>query len=238
MPPDGVSFCNSAIGLAQGKLVRTWVGFVLASKPMARRNVVVPLLILLNIPVYLMWQNSDLDHFAANWTVSWSGLMEGRYWTLLTSVFSHNMFLHLLINMLVLSSFGGLMEQVLGRWRFLLFYLTAGIVASFTHAAVSAFYLGEPDLPAVGASGAIAGTVLLFSLMFPREKILALFVIPLPALVGALVFIGLDVWGLVAQAGGGGLPIGHGAHLGGSFTGILYYFLFIRRRWRRVRTDY
>jgi membrane associated rhomboid family serine protease len=49
-------------------------------------------------------------------------------------------------------------------------------------------------------------------------------------MVGALAFIGLDVWGLIAQAEGGGLPIGHGAHLGGAFTGILYYFLFLRGR--------
>jgi hypothetical protein len=59
---------------------------------------------------------------------------------------------------------------------------------------------------------------------------LLFFVVPLPAIVGALAFIGLDVWGLIAQAEGGGLPIGHGAHLGGAFAGILYYVLFLRRR--------
>lgn len=69
--------------------------------------------------------------------------------------------------------------------------------------------------------------------MFPREKILLFGIIPLPAIVGALAFIGLDIWGVVAQAGGGGLPIGHGAHLGGAITGIIYYLLYLRPRLKR-----
>jgi membrane associated rhomboid family serine protease len=195
------------------------------------RRLIIPIIILLNVLVFICWQIPDYQDFMLeNFTVSWTLLEEGRYWTLLTSVFSHNMLMHILINMLVLQSFGTIMAAVLGTRRFLAFYLVAGVVASFSHAFVSAFIVGNPDIPAVGASGAIAGLVLVFSLMFPREKILLFFVIPLPAMVGALAFIGLDVWGLIAQAEGGGLPIGHGAHLGGAFTGILYYFLFLRGR--------
>jgi membrane associated rhomboid family serine protease len=195
------------------------------------RRLIIPIIILLNVLVFICWQIPDYQDFMLeNFTVSWTLLEQGRYWTLLTSVFSHNMLMHILINMLVLQSFGTIMAAVLGARRFLTFYLVAGAVASFSHAFVSAFIVGNPDIPAVGASGAIAGLVLVFSLMFPREKILLFFVIPLPAMVGALAFIGLDVWGLIAQAEGGGLPIGHGAHLGGAFTGILYYFLFLRGR--------
>jgi membrane associated rhomboid family serine protease len=195
------------------------------------RRLLVPVIILLNVLVFICWQIPEFQGFMLdNFTVSWTLLEEGRYWTLLTSVFSHNMLMHILINMFVLQSFGTIMAAVLGTRRFLTFYLLAGAVASFSHSFVSAFIVGNPDIPAVGASGAIAGLVLVFSLMFPREKILLFFVIPLPAMVGALAFIGLDVWGLIAQAEGGGLPIGHGAHLGGAFTGILYYFLFLRGR--------
>ncbi len=97
---------------------------------------------------------------------------------------------------------------------------------------VSAFILGEPDLQALGASGAISGVILLFSMIFPKEKIFLFGILPLPALFCALIFIGLDIWGLVSQAGGGGLPIGHGAHLGGAAFGLLYYLLYIRRRIR------
>ena len=125
------------------------------------------------------------------------------------------------------------MEQVLGRWRFINFYLAAGVISSLSHCLVSAFLLGKPDMLAVGASGSISGLVLLFSLMYPREKILLFGLIPMPAMFGALAFIGLDVWGVVAQAQGGGLPIGHGAHLGGAFTGIIYYLFILRPRLKR-----
>lgn len=167
--------------------------------------------------------------------VSWNALEGGRWWVLLTSAFSHIYFWHFLLNMYVLMSFGSLLERLLGRLRFLRFYISAGVVGSFCHALVSAWILGEPDLPAVGASGAIAGLILVFSFLFPKEKILIFGLIPVPAIWGALLFIGLDVWGLVAQAGGGGLPIGHGAHLGGALTGIVYYFGVLRSRLRRVR---
>lgn len=202
------------------------------------RRLIVPLIILVNAIVFVYWQFPENEEFMLNnFTVSWALLSQGRYWTLLTSVFSHNMLLHILINMFVLRSFGTIVVAVLGVGRFLTFYFMAGIIASFSHAFVSAFIVGNPDIPAVGASGAIAGLVLIFSLMFPREKILLFGIVPLPAMIGALAFIALDVWGLVAQAGGGGLPIGHGAHLGGAFAGILYYFSVLRRRMPRGGYD-
>lgn len=199
---------------------------------MSRKPWLVSLIIAINVVVFLLWQTANearLLNLEDNFTVSWNGLAAGRYWTLLTSVFSHNVLFHVLINMFVLRSFGGLIEEVLGPWRFLKFYLAAGIMGSLAHAMVSNFYIGEPAVAAVGASGAIAGLVLVFSLLFPKEKILLFALIPVPALFGALAFIGLDLWGLTAQAQGGGLPIGHGAHLGGAAMGILYYFFYLRR---------
>lgn len=186
------------------------------------------IIIFINILVFLAW-NIPLPVLGAefmplNFLISWDALIEGRFWTLLTSVFSHNMFLHIFLNMYVLYSFGTVILMTIGLKRFLWFYFIAGIFSSFAHAAVSAFILGQPGLPALGASGAIAGIILLFSLLYPKEKILIMGIIPLPAIWGALAFIGLDIWGLVAQAGGHGLPIGHGAHLGGAFVGIIYFF--------------
>lgn len=169
-----------------------------------------------------------------NFLVSWTALTEGRWWVLLTSVFSHSMFLHILINMIVLKDFGDVVETLLGGRFFIIFYLLAGIFASICHAVVSAFLLGEPELPALGASGAVCGLVMLFSLIFPKRKILIFGLIPIPALIGAFMLIALDVWGLVAQAEGGGLPIGHGAHLGGAFAGIVAYFAAVRPQFRQL----
>lgn len=194
----------------------------------------VPVIIALNVAVYVSWflrldGALNPEFMQQNFTVSWDLVAEGRYWTLLTAVFSHTMIWHIFLNMMVLRSFGTLLEQVLGSWRFLKFYLTAGVCGSLVHILVSKFILNEPEMGAVGASGAISGLVLVFALLFPREKILLFAVIPVPALVGALGLMGLDVWGLVSQAEGGGLPIGHGAHLGGALAGILYYFVTLRK---------
>jgi len=193
-------------------------------------RILVFVIIALNLGVFLMWQMPEyLPLMEDNFAVSWDAVMAGRYWTLLSSVFSHSYLIHFLINMFVLQSFGTLLAQVLGAWRFLWFYILAGLMGSLVHCLVSAFYLGTPDQAAVGASGAIAGLVLLFSLLFPREKILIFALIPVPAILGALILIGLDIWGLTAQHAGGGLPLGHGAHLGGAAMGILYYFFGLRR---------
>jgi len=198
---------------------------------MRKRAVLVPLIIAINVAVFLAWHwpplglGEVLRHY---FLVSYTGLQEGYYPSLLGSVFSHEGLFHLFVNMFVLNSFGRVLELVLGKRAFLTFYLLAGIVASATHCLVSAFVLGAPERPALGASGAIAGLVVVFALLFPKEKLLLFGIIPVPALAGAFLVVGLDLWGLWAQAKGGGLPIGYGAHLGGAAMGFAYYFLFLR----------
>lgn len=204
------------------------------------RPLLVPVIVGINILVFLLWHAFSVDEpefMMRNFLVSWSALEEGRLWTLLSSVFSHVDFWHIFINMYVLSSFGGFLEIVLGKAAFLKFYCLAGIVSSLSHCLVSAWVLNEPTLPALGASGAISGLVLLFALLFPRQRLYLFGIVPMPALWGALAFVGLDVWGLVAQARGGGLPIGHGAHLGGALFGAIYYFVFLRPRLKRHEDD-
>lgn len=187
----------------------------------------------INVFIYLIWFLAGEYDFSylmeQNFLVSWSALEEGRVWTLLTAAFSHHMFWHLFLNLYVLNSFGPIIETTLGFFRFVRFYLIAGIVSSSVHAFVSAGLLNKPDLPALGASGAISGIIILFSFLFPNQKILLFGILPVPAFFGALLFVGLDIWGLVVQVGGGGLPIGHGAHLGGALMGAIYYFIFLRK---------
>jgi membrane associated rhomboid family serine protease len=202
-----------------------------------KSNFLVYIFIALNIAVYVMWSNAGEarmffleNHFA----VSWDALLAGRWWTLITSVFSHYMLLHLFFNMMVLNSFGPIIVEVLGNRFFFIFYLAAGVVSSLSHSLVTAFFLHAPNLPAVGASGSLAGILLLFCLLFPKEKILLMAIIPLPAIWAALAFVALDIWGLIAQSHGGGLPIGHGAHLGGAFCGLVAYF-YVKSRGKNKR---
>jgi len=205
--------------------------------PTRRRRpvAVVNVLIGLNVLVFLLWwwPGISFEVMAQHFLVSWDHLLAGHVWVLLTAVFSHNMMFHLLINMIVLWSFGPSLERAMGSGSFLVFYLVAGVVGSLAHAITSAFLMDAPGRPALGASSAIAGVLLLFSLSFPKAKVLLFFIIPLPAIVAALIFIGIDVWGLIIQIENGGLPIGHGAHLGGALVGILY-FLFRGRELRAI----
>ncbi|RZA07059.1 MAG: rhomboid family intramembrane serine protease [Proteobacteria bacterium] len=195
------------------------------------RTILVPIIIAINIFVYLAWNAPALgltEFLARNCLVSYAGLQEGRYFPLLGSVFSHEGLFHLLVNMFVLNSFGTLLELVLGRRAFLSFYLIAGVVASLSHCLVSNFILHAPELNALGASGAIAGLVVVFSFLFPKEKLLLFGFIPVPAFLGAFLVVGLDIWGLMAQVRGGGFPIGYGAHLGGAAAGLVYYLVALR----------
>lgn len=165
-----------------------------------------------------------------NFLVSWDGVCQGRIWTLLTSVFSHNMFVHIFVNMYVFYGFGIILEEVLGGRRFLFFYLGAGIFASVCHILVSEYWMGDGNLQALGASGAISGVIILFSLMYPKEKLFLFGILPVPALTAALFVVGLDMWGLIQQTKGGELPIGYGAHLGGALYGFIYYLIFIHAK--------
>lgn len=200
------------------------------------RSRIIQALIMVNGGVFLAWLVSIYQgtptFMYENFLVSWKALTEGRAWVLVTSVFSHNAFFHIFINMYVLHSFGNVIAQILGEKRFLTFYFFAGINGSLIHALSSAFLLHSPELNALGASGAIAGIIVLFSLLFPRKKILILGIIPISAIWGALAFIAIDLWGLIAQSKGGGLPIGHGAHLGGALLGLIYYFILKLRHKR------
>ena len=76
----------------------------------------------------------------------------------------------------------------------------------------------------------MSGLLVAYALTFPRNRIYIFGVIPVPAMAGALGFIALDLWGLFAQTQGGGLAIGHGAHLGGALAGALMYYFYLRDR--------
>lgn len=188
---------------------------------------VVHTLLGVNILVFVLWTWPGVPQafMVENFLVSGHHLAQGRMWVVVTSVLSHSLLIHLLVNMVVLVSFGEPMERLLGSLRFTVFFFVAGVVASLAHVATSSLLLGEPGLPALGASGALAGMLMLFSFSFPRARVLFFFILPVPALAAALAFIAIDIWGLTAQMGNGGLPIGHGAHLGGAAVGILYYLV-------------
>lgn len=155
--------------------------------------------------------------------------------SLLTSMFLHGGWLHLVGNMWSLWIFGDNVEDRMGKLRFLLFYLLAGVAAGLTHA------LAGPGstVPTVGASGAIAGVMGAYFLMFPRSRVLT--VVPFllyPLFFEMPAFFFLAYWflaqilsGTLSLVGPGGVGgVAWWAHGGGFLAGALLHPLFLRRR--------
>ncbi|MGR3758986.1 rhomboid family intramembrane serine protease [Roseobacteraceae bacterium NS-SX3] len=152
--------------------------------------------------------------------------------TLLTSMFIHGGFLHLAGNMLFLWIFGDNLEDEMGHLPFLLFYLASGIGAGLLHVAA------EPlsQVPTVGASGAIAGVMGGYLLLFPRARVDILLVLivyfrvfSIPAFIMLGVWLGMQLLGSLGSSGGEG-GIAYWAHTGGFAIGLaLTVPLWLRR---------
>jgi membrane associated rhomboid family serine protease len=172
------------------------------------------------------------------------GLPFDDYLAFLTNMFLHGGWLHIIGNMWFLHLFGGTVEDRMGHGRFLIFYLLSGIAASVIYFMASI----HSTIPAFGASGAIAGIMGAYIVMFPRARILTLILIfffPIFVELSAFVYIGF--WFLLqlfsgtlslASAGIGG-GIAWWGHIGGFIAGIVLLPFFRRRQlsYRRTYPD-
>ncbi len=174
-----------------------------------------------------------LDAFIRTFGVIPAQVSTGQsLYTLFTAIFVHGSLTHVGFNMLYLLAFGDNIEDRLGRWRYLLFYLLTGLIANLVQAAVN------PDslVPSVGASGAVAGIMGGYLLLFPRGKVrVFMFLGPLSRTtrISALFYLGF--WFLtqffngvgslgVATAETGG--VAYWAHIGGFAAGLVLAYLF------------
>jgi membrane associated rhomboid family serine protease len=161
------------------------------------------------------------------------GLRLDDYWTLLTCMFLHVGWLHIITNMWALWIFGDNVEDRMGHFRFLFFYLLCGLAAGIVHVVTNT----GSTVPAVGASGAIAGVVGAYLILFPRARILTVFLFfpfffYLPAAAYILIWFLLQFFlGIASLAGprnvGG---IAWWAHIGGFAAGIVFLRPFLRQR--------
>lgn len=195
--------------------------------PSGRTPFVTYLLIAVNIAVflsyYLVLDARQLDYFFYDWGFVPRFVTEGlSLHGIVTHMFLHGGWMHLLGNMLFLFVFGDNMEDEMGHFGFVLFYLAAGL------AAVGLQFAAEPhsEIPMVGASGAIAGVMGGYLLLFPKARvdvliIIVIFfrVIPIPAWIVLGVWFGLQLFnGAVVPVGGGG--VAYWAHAGGFIAGV------------------
>jgi len=154
--------------------------------------------------------------------------------TLFTSMFLHGGWFHLLSNMWTLFIFGDNVEDQMGSGRYLVFYLMAGTAAGLAHAVSSP----NSVIPTVGASGAIAGVLGAYFILFPRARVttfIPLFFLPWFIDVPAIVFIGIWFFtqlsqGLLALGAIGDFGgIAWWAHVGGFLVGLLLVRAFVAR---------
>ncbi len=225
------------------------------TNPLRRFPIVNWMLIAINVIVFLYaWTLAPrvLDAFVLNWGVIPANLILAlarpfdatpMVWlTLITSQFLHAGWIHLIGNMLFLWVFGDNIEDALGHWMYLIFYLACGVVAGLAQA----FVVGPVSLPSIGASGAIAGILGAYLVLYPWKRItivIPVFIFPWVLDVPALIVLG---WWFVQQyfygaatlsetAAGG---VAFWAHIGGFIAGMIGILPFVGSVRRRRRSKF
>ncbi len=211
-------------------------------------------LIAINVIVFLFevsMRSRQLDQFIVTWGVVPNDVLFAlghplqaplKVWaTLITSQFIHAGWLHIIGNMLFLWVFGDNVEDVLGSATYLIFYLLSGIVAGLAQVVVT----GPSKIPSIGASGAIAGVLGAYLLLYPWMKVTILLPIffffwgiDLPALlVIGWWFVQQFFYGVAALSTAAASGIAFWAHIGGFIAGMAMILPFLGRR-RRRRVSY
>jgi membrane associated rhomboid family serine protease len=174
------------------------------------------ILIILNLIVFLAsFVNSDKLIFYFGFCPS---LFTQYPWTIITNMFVHVSFWHILGNMLVLFFFGRVVYQLIGARWFLLVYFVGGIIGNLLF-----YWLGDPISFAIGASGAIFALVGSLVIMMPAMKVYIWGILPMPLWAYAVIFMGL--WSIPNFIPG----IAWQGHLGGLVVGLVAGFFFRRR---------
>ena len=163
-----------------------------------------------------------------------------QYWTVLTSMFMHGGWMHLIGNMVFFWVFGNNIEDAMGHVRFVVFYLVCGVAAAATQVLINPSSM----VPMVGASGAISGVLGGYLLLYPKVRVHALLplgfyitTITLPAYVMLGYWIILQVLGSLPALGAhenGGTAFF--AHIGGFVAGLVLIRLFAKREYLEQRT--
>jgi len=207
------------------------------SQPSLNKPVMTGVLIAVNVLVFLF--ELTLIEPAQELFVLTYGMVPVRFtWSsLFTSMFLHGGWMHLIGNMWFLWIYGDNIEDILGRWRYLSFYLACGAAAGLTHLAFNL----DSRIPTVGASGAIAGVMGAYMRRFPHSRIvtlLPLFIffttIELPAYMILLYWFAIQIFSgvgdTVSQAGVQQGGVAWWAHAGGFVVGALLVKMLERPR--------
>ena len=150
------------------------------------------------------------------------------YLTLFSAMFMHASWAHIIGNMLYLWIFGDNIEDRIGSAKFVIFYLVCGLAASAAHI----MFGPESVIPSLGASGAIAGVLGAYLVLFPKRSVRVLMmrqIVNMPAFIVLGMWIALQVFSQISVVGGEGGGVAYMAHIGGFVAGLALIFLFGKR---------
>lgn len=159
--------------------------------------------------------------------------------TIFSSMFMHSGLVHIGGNMLFLWIFGNNIEDALGHAKFIIFYLVCGVLAAATHIAVSMVGRGK-YIPTVGASGAIAGVLGAYLILYPQARVRTLVLfwfvwssVEIPALLVLGVWFVTQLTGILGTGGQVGGGVAYGAHVGGFIAGVIIILMLGGRKLTR-----
>jgi membrane associated rhomboid family serine protease len=204
-----------------------------ASRRPVRMPVITGAIILVNVIVFVL-ELTGGEAFVMHWSAIPAQITSGHHWiTILTAMFMHASWSHIIGNMIFLWAFGPEIEDAMGPLRFLTFYLVGGVIAMLAQVAADP----HSTVPNLGASGAIAAVMGAFIVTYPRDQIksvLFIFIffritlIPAGLLIGFWFLTQLVDAGAVATAQSGG--VAYLAHVGGFLFGAVTCRLFETRQ--------
>jgi membrane associated rhomboid family serine protease len=197
-------------------------------------------LIVANILAFLyelQMGSEALNNFIFNWGLIPAHLISdptGSWKTIYTSMFLHGGWFHILSNMWVLFIFGDNIEARMGKMKYLIFYLLSGTAAGL----LQTYILPSSQVPMIGASGAIAGVLGAYLVLFPRSRVASLVpiffiftIIEIPAVIFLIFWFLTQIYsGWFSLQGSGGSGIAWWAHVGGFIFGLIMSFFFAQRR--------
>lgn len=191
---------------------------------------VVTILIIVACTIVFILELVGGDAFVTQWSVIPAEITSGHRWiTIITSTFMHASWLHIIGNMVFLWAFGPEIEDAMGSWRYLFFYLIGGILANAAQIAA----MPTSTIPNLGASGAIAAVMGAFIVTYPRDEILTVIIfgffvrvteVSAGLLIGIWFVLQLFSAGTVAESNTGG--VAYLAHVGGFIFGVVFGRLF------------
>jgi membrane associated rhomboid family serine protease len=156
---------------------------------------------------------------------------EFKLWQVVTYMFLHGGWFHIIFNLLGLWMFAGELEQIWGGILFLRYYLITGIGAGLCIAFMNYYMYAQYhiDPVTIGASGAIYGILLAYGLTWPNRQVMLYFIIPVKIKYLVAIFGMIEFFGTLSTAAGTGGNISHIGHLGGILCGLIYLLLRLRR---------